>query len=79
MPGESPENKPPKAAWVVAVAVIGGFIVGGLGLIFHTWVVFWVGVGVVILFILAGRGINMMDYTEEYPSPNEFEEPREAR
>jgi hypothetical protein len=39
--------------------------------------VFWVGVGLAILAVIAGRFLNMMEYTEEYPSPNEFQEPRE--
>jgi hypothetical protein len=78
VPSETPENKPPLAAWFVAAAFIGGFCVGGLGLIFHTWVVFWVGLGIVVLSLIVGRFLNMMEYTEEYPSPEEFEEPREA-
>jgi CHASE2 domain-containing sensor protein len=69
-------KKPPIPVWLLSATFIGAFVVGGLGLIFHTWVVFWIGVAIAVLCLPAGLLMNVMDYTEEYPVPQEFEDPR---
>jgi hypothetical protein len=52
-------------SWILVAIMIVGFIVGGLGLVLGpNWVLFWVGVGVVIVSGLAALATGIMnDYT----------------
>lgn len=44
------------AAWVGALTALVGFFVGGIGLILGpNWLVFWVGLGIVVLALIAAR------------------------
>lgn len=43
------------AAWTVVVFTIVAFIVGTLGVMFANWVMFWVGVGILVLGAIVGK------------------------
>ena len=65
---EQRERKAPSEtqAWTMVTVIVLGFIVGGLGLIFHGW--FWLlyaGIGVVVLGFLYGWWIDIFEMTEE--------------
>jgi hypothetical protein len=50
------------ASWVVTTLVIIGFIVGGIALcIGPSWVLFWVGAGIVVLAGIAGAAVHIFD------------------
>jgi hypothetical protein len=49
-------------SWILVAVMIAGFIVGGLGLVLGpNWVLFWVGIGVVIVSGLASLATGIMD------------------
>lgn len=64
----------PWQAWTAAVTIMTGAVVGGLGVIFG-WPIFWAGVGVVLIGLVAGRVVRLMDFTEEYSLHGERVEP----
>jgi hypothetical protein len=37
------------AAWTAVVVALAGFVVGGIGLILDSWLMFWIGVALVPL------------------------------
>jgi len=41
------------AAWVGSLIALIGFIVGGLGLVFGNWTVFWIGGALLIVALIA--------------------------
>lgn len=43
------------AAWTGVALALVGFLVGAAGLVVHNWVVFWVGVGVVVASVLVSK------------------------
>ena len=50
------------ASWVVSATVIVGFIIGGIALpIGPSWVLFWVGTGIVVVGIILGAAAHIMD------------------
>jgi hypothetical protein len=49
-------------SWVVTVLVVIGFILGGIGLcIGPSWVLFWVGAGIVVLAGIMGAAVRIFD------------------
>ena len=42
------------AAWTAVVVGLAAFVVGGIGLILHSWTVFWVGVVLAPVAIVLG-------------------------
>lgn len=41
------------AAWTGAIIAFVGFVVGGIGLVLLNWTVFWVGVALVVVSVIA--------------------------
>lgn len=51
------------SSWVAVTFILAGFIAGGLALVFGTWPVFWVGVG---LAVVGGLLATMTDILEDW-------------
>ena len=50
------------ASWVVTTAVVIGFIIGGIALcVGPSWVLFWVGAGIVVLAGIMGAAVRIFD------------------
>jgi hypothetical protein len=48
------------AAWTAVVVALAGFVVGGIGLMIDSWVMFWIGVAMVpIALVFLGVLTNM--------------------
>ena len=47
------------AAWTAVIIVMVAFLVGTLGLVLGQWVMFWVGVGMVVLGGIVGKVMSM--------------------
>ena len=51
-----------RASWVVSTLVILGFTLGGIALcIGPSWVLFWVGAGIVVLAGIMGAAVRIFD------------------
>ena len=48
------------AAWTVVVIVTLAFVVGTLGIMMANWMLFWVGVGMLVIGAVAGKVLQMM-------------------
>lgn len=49
-------------SWIAVAVIIAGFIVSGLGLILGpTWLMFWVGVGIVVLGGVYALAVGIME------------------
>jgi hypothetical protein len=51
------------AAWTAVICGLLAFVVGGIGLMVGSWVVFWVGVAlapiaIVVLLVMSAMGLN---------------------
>ena len=55
------------AAWTGVAIVLAGFIVGGLGLVLESWLVFWVGVAFLPLGALVGYAMGKTGFGSEVP------------
>jgi hypothetical protein len=55
----SPRGRP--TSWIAAAVVIAGFIIAGLGLVFTSWLVFWLGAAVVVLGGVFGAATGIMN------------------
>ena len=51
------------ASWALVAVITAAFIAGGFAVVFHLWWLFWVGVGVVVLAIPAGKVVGIMGDT----------------
>ncbi len=50
------------ASWVVTTVVVIGFVVGGIALcVGPSWVLFWVGTGMVVLGGIIGAAVHIFD------------------
>jgi len=58
------------AAWTGVMIVLVGFIVGGIGLVIDTMLVFWIGVALVPAGILIGKIMSKMGMGAE-PAHNQ--------
>lgn len=56
------------AAWTGVMVILVGFVVGGLGLVIGSWLVFWVGVVLAVLGPIAGKVMQMMGLGAETTS-----------
>lgn len=43
------------AAWTGVTLALLGFAVGGVGLVVHNWLIFWVGAGLVVASLLVSK------------------------
>jgi hypothetical protein len=50
------------AAWTAVVIGLLAFVVGGVGLMAGSWVVFWVGVALAPVAIVVGAAMSRMGY-----------------
>lgn len=48
------------AAWTTVLIIIIAFVVGTLGIVLGNWVVFWVGVGLLVLGAVVGKAMQSM-------------------
>jgi len=48
------------AAWTGVVIILVGFVVGGLGLVIDSWLVFWIGVALVPIAMVIGKVMQRM-------------------
>jgi hypothetical protein len=48
------------AAWTGVLIILVGFVVGGLGLIIGSWLVFWIGVAICPIGAIVGKIMQMM-------------------
>lgn len=48
------------AAWTGVIFILAGFVVGGLGLILSSWLVFWLGVALVPIGMVVGKVMQIM-------------------
>lgn len=58
---EHPHGRP--RSWVLVGVVIAAFCAGGVAVVDHLWVLFWVCAGIVALAIPVGKFIGIMDDT----------------
>lgn len=56
------------AAWTGVMVILVGFVVGGLGLVIGSWLVFWIGVVLAVLGPIAGKVMQMMGLGAETTS-----------
>ena len=60
--GEHEAHHGRPASWVVSTLVIIGFILGGIALcIGPSWVLFWIGAGIVVLAGIMGAAVRIFD------------------
>lgn len=43
------------AAWTGVILTLLGFLTGGIGLVVSSWLVFWIGVGLVVAAVVVGK------------------------
>ena len=55
------------AAWTGVAIVLAGFIVGGIGLLLESWLVFWIGVALGPLGALVGYVMGKVGFGSEVP------------
>lgn len=48
------------AAWTAVIVILAGFVVGGIGLIVQSPVVFWIGVGLAPVALIIGGVMRKM-------------------
>ena len=48
------------AAWTTVALCLIAFVVGAIGLVIDNWVVFWVGVGLLVVSVIVGKIMQAM-------------------
>jgi hypothetical protein len=48
------------AAWTAVTIVLVGFVLGGLGLVLDSWLMFWVGVACAPVAVVVGKVMSSM-------------------
>ena len=69
-PTSKPSNKPSKeihhgrtwAAWVGSIAALVATIIGGIGVMTQNWFVFWAGVALLVVALIATKILQKMGY-----------------
>jgi hypothetical protein len=61
--GEHPYRHGRPRSWVLVGVVIAAFCAGGVAVIGHLWVLFWVCAALVVLAVPVGKMIGIMDDT----------------
>ncbi len=56
------------AAWTVVIFTVIAFILGTLGVMLANWIMFWVGVGVLILGAVIGKVMAMAGLGKKSPA-----------
>ena len=55
------------AAWTGVAIVLAGFVVGGLGLVLESWLIFWIGVALAPIGALVGFVMGKAGFGSEVP------------
>ena len=55
------------AAWTGVLIVLAGFLIGGIGLVIDSMLLFWIGVACAPLGAIAGLVMGKMGYGSEVP------------
>lgn len=50
------------AAWTAVIIGILAFVVGGIGLMVYSWLIFWVGVAMLPIALVIGVAMSRMGY-----------------
>jgi uncharacterized protein DUF6704 len=53
------------AAWTGVIIILVGFVVGAIGLVVSSWVVFWIGVALCPIGIIVGKVLQLMGHGAE--------------
>jgi len=53
------------AAWTGVLIILVGFVVGGVGLVAGSWVVFWIGVALGVIGPIVGKILQMVGLGNE--------------
>jgi hypothetical protein len=53
------------AAWTGVTIILVGFVLAGIGLVLPSWVVFWIGVAMFPLGLIAGKVLQLMGHGAE--------------
>jgi hypothetical protein len=53
------------AAWTGVTFILVGFVLGGIGLVVSSWVIFWIGVALCPLGVIVGKILQLMGYGAE--------------
>jgi len=69
-PKTKPSNKPSKqihhgrtwAAWVGSILALVATVIGGIGVMMQNWPVFWVGVALLLVALIATKVLQAMGY-----------------
>ena len=56
------------AAWTGVIIILAGFVLGGIGLVVSSWVIFWIGVGLCPLGVIVGKILQLMGHGAETAS-----------
>ncbi|MFM9135169.1 MAG: HGxxPAAW family protein [bacterium] len=60
MSAENDNHGQTPAAWTTVIIIMLAFVVGTLGVMLGNWVMFWVGVGMVVLAVVIGKVMQSM-------------------
>lgn len=55
-----PEEGKTPAAWTAVIIMLVAFVVGTLGVCLQQWFVFWLGVALLVVGAIVGKGMAMM-------------------
>jgi uncharacterized protein DUF6704 len=53
------------AAWTGVTIILVGFVLGGIGLVASSWVLFWIGVAMFPIGVVAGKVLQLMGHGAE--------------
>jgi len=53
-------------SWLASIVIVAGFTLGGVALIVWNWPLFWVGVGITVLGVVAAGLVDIMGDVTEY-------------
>ena len=59
-PGHASSHGNTPAAWTTVLIIMIAFAVGTLGIVLGNWIVFWVGVGLVLVGAVVGKAMQSM-------------------
>lgn len=57
------------AAWTTVTLMLIGYVVGGIGLVVGNWPLFWIGVALQPVALVAGKILQMMGKGARTPAP----------
>lgn len=56
------------AAWTGVTIILVGFVLAGIGLVVSSWVIFWIGVALCPIGLIAGKILQLMGHGAETAS-----------